>query len=204
MRRRRSTKCCLACGSSCITAASTSRSRRWRQARPSSLFPEHLEATLTAAQLHRLGVAHYMKDRFPPEIDCHRHEGIADRAAASAPCPRVGRAGSFPGAVVSAAALRSLSRAFGLNWDTCSAIPSMRLASVRASVLDMLLGKTSDSGANQARYGMRSKMMRWDRRQGWMLVGDRSDAKVKMMLEIPEDGVIILSISEFAPRAFEW
>jgi hypothetical protein len=34
--------------------------------RPQLVFPEHLEATLTAVQLHRLGVAHYMKDQFPP------------------------------------------------------------------------------------------------------------------------------------------
>lgn len=34
--------------------------------RPQLIFPEHLEATLTAVQLHRLGVAHYMKDQFPP------------------------------------------------------------------------------------------------------------------------------------------
>ena len=34
--------------------------------RPQLVFPEHLEALLTAVQLHRLGVAHYMKDEFPP------------------------------------------------------------------------------------------------------------------------------------------
>jgi UDP:flavonoid glycosyltransferase YjiC (YdhE family) len=33
--------------------------------RPQLVFPEHLEALLTAVQLHRLGVAHYMKDEFP-------------------------------------------------------------------------------------------------------------------------------------------
>jgi hypothetical protein len=33
--------------------------------RPQLIFPEHLEATLTAARLHQLGVAHYMKNQFP-------------------------------------------------------------------------------------------------------------------------------------------
>lgn len=36
--------------------------------RPQLIFPEHLEATLTAVQLHRLGVAHYVKDEFPPRM----------------------------------------------------------------------------------------------------------------------------------------
>lgn len=35
--------------------------------RPQLIFPEHLESALTAAQLHRLGVAHYMKDQYPPQ-----------------------------------------------------------------------------------------------------------------------------------------
>jgi hypothetical protein len=33
--------------------------------RPQLVFPEHMEAALTAARLHRLGVAHYMMDRYP-------------------------------------------------------------------------------------------------------------------------------------------